>query len=83
MQPLPENRGLADRRGGRKCMGGVLALYGALIIITVRIAVGHQLPANLAKEPRVAAGERQPVPIGATPARQSSDHPSLRPGLRT
>jgi hypothetical protein len=46
MQPLPENAGPADRRGGRKSAGGVLALYGALIIITVRIRGGPSIAAK-------------------------------------
>jgi hypothetical protein len=85
MQPLPENAGPADRRGGRKSVGGVLALYGALIIITVRIAVGHQLPARPANEPAVTAGERQPAHIGATPVRQSPDQHEIgrRIGMKT
>jgi hypothetical protein len=67
MQRLPENLGPEGRRVCWRWVGSVLAFYGALIIITVRIAVGNQFSTILAKEPAVAASERLPVHIGAAP----------------
>jgi hypothetical protein len=70
MQRSAENLSPLDRRVCRKWLGVVLALYGALIIVTVRIAVGNQLSKNQARDPVAAASERPSAHIGATPIRQ-------------
>ena len=58
MQQSAENLSPSDRWIRRKWVSVVLALYGALIIVTVRIAVGNQLSQNQSKDPVAAASER-------------------------
>jgi hypothetical protein len=70
MQRSAERVSPLVRRVGRKWVAVVLALYGALIIVTVRIAVGNQLSRNQARDPAAAASERPSAQIGATPIRR-------------
>jgi hypothetical protein len=83
MQRLPEDLSPLDRRACRKRIGSLLVLYGVLIIVTIRIAVGGQLSTNLAKEPAVAASECLPAHVSAAPMRQPPDLPSRRVELRS
>ena len=48
LQP-PESPNPVNRRTSRKWVTGVLAIYGVLIVVTVRVAIGSQLSANPAR----------------------------------
>jgi hypothetical protein len=49
MSQPPESLDSVDRRTSRKWVAGVLVLYGILIVMTVRVAIGDQSLQNPAK----------------------------------
>jgi hypothetical protein len=55
LQP-PESPNPVDRRASRKWVAGVLIIYGVLIVVTVRVAIGSQMSANSARQPFALAG---------------------------
>jgi hypothetical protein len=60
-----ENPSPEDRRLYWKCVGGLFGFYGALLVVTVGVLVGHQLSGNPALESAMAQpiGEKLPAAI--------------------